>query len=309
MINGILLIDKPAGPTSHDIVNTVRRLFGQRRVGHAGTLDPAATGLLVVLMGKATRLAQWLQATDKTYEGSVRLGVATDTYDGDGRETARQPCPGTAERLAETLPRLTGEIEQVPPVYSALKIKGTPAYSIARKGGQAELKPRRVRITRFEASVVEGGDYPLVDFTIDCSSGTYVRTAAVDLGAALGCYAHLAGLRRLRSGRFSLDQSVTLGDLERAGAQEREAAVVSMRSALEMPEVFVGPGEVALMADGRRSEVDAPELTSAAPEADTVVKIVVAENGRLLGLGRAAWPALSREGKATVKPFLVLTDP
>jgi tRNA pseudouridine55 synthase len=308
MINGILLIDKPAGPTSHDIVNAVRRLFRQRRVGHAGTLDPAATGLLVLLMGKATRLAQWLQASDKTYEGAIRLGVATDTYDGDGRETMREACPGAADRLGAALPALVGEIEQIPPIYSAVKIKGAPAYSIARQGGRAEIQPRKVRITRFEASVVEGGDYPLLNFTIDCSSGTYIRTAAVDLGAALGCPAHLAGLRRLRSGRFSLDRSRTLGDLERVGETDRLAAVLPMRSALEMPEVMVGPKEAEVMANGRETELAAPQLTLASDEAEVVVKIIVAQDGGLLGLGRARLPVARAEGKAVVKPFLVLTD-
>lgn len=208
---GIVLIDKPAGWTSHDVVARVRRLAGTRRVGHAGTLDPMATGLLVVGVGRATRLLGHLTKTAKEYVGTIRLGVATTTDDAEG-----QPLPPRAD-TGWTLPAaeaainaLTGEVDQVPPAYSAISVDGRRAYARARAGEALALAPRRVHVTEFELIGVRGDD---LDVRVVCSAGTYIRALARDLGAALGVGGHLTALRRIRVGPFELSNARTLREL------------------------------------------------------------------------------------------------
>jgi tRNA pseudouridine55 synthase len=209
---GLVLIDKPAGWTSHDVVARVRRIAGTRRVGHAGTLDPMATGLLVVGLGRATRLLGYLSKTDKEYTGTIRLGIATATDDAEGEVIATADQPGwTLPDAQAAIRALTGELEQVPPAYSAISVDGRRSYARARAGEDVVLAPRRVQVTEFEVLAVRGDD---LDVRVVCTSGTYIRSLARDLGAALGVGGHLAALRRTRIGPFRISAARTLADLE-----------------------------------------------------------------------------------------------
>jgi tRNA pseudouridine55 synthase len=219
MTSGILNINKPRGPTSHDVVDCVRALTGIRRVGHAGTLDPLATGVLLVCIGQATRVAEYLMAGQKTYRARVRLGVSTNTYDAEGQVAAEAPVEVDSTRVETALARFRGTITQVPPIYSALKHKGTPLYRLARQGvdmAQFSPKARQVEVFRLELTAWEP---PECTVEVTCSPGTYVRTLAHDLGQALGCGAHLAGLTRLASGKFRLENGITLEELAHAAAE------------------------------------------------------------------------------------------
>ncbi len=208
---GLLLIDKPKGPTSHDVVDVVRRSLGTRKVGHAGTLDPMATGLLVVCVGRATRLLRYLSGLDKAYEGTARLGEETDTLDADGAVVARSDVAVTDERLLDIVSTFTGVFDQVPPAHSAVKIGGEPAYRAARRGEEVRTAPRTVRIDRFEVMSFDGvRDF---DFAVDCSGGTYIRSLVADVGRTLSCGAHLTRLCRTRVGPFDLAQACSLDEL------------------------------------------------------------------------------------------------
>lgn len=221
MASGILNVNKPQGPTSHDIVNRVRALTGIRRVGHAGTLDPLATGVLLVCVGRATRVAEYVMAGQKVYRARVRLGISTDTYDAEGQVTARAPVEVERAQVEAALARFRGRMEQVPPVYSAVKHKGTPLYRLARQGVEVEqlpLRPRQVEIIRLELTTWEPPECAL---EVTCSPGTYVRSLAHDLGQVLGCGAHLCGLIRLASGKFRLEDATSLEEFARAAAEGR----------------------------------------------------------------------------------------
>jgi tRNA pseudouridine55 synthase len=209
---GLLVINKPIGLTSHDVVNKVRWLSGIRRVGHAGTLDPLASGVLLLAVGRATRLIEYLVGRSKRYQAVVRLGQETDTYDREGEVVAERPVQVTDSQLEAALERFRGPIEQVPPMFSAVKQGGQPLYRLARRG-QAVERPARA-ITIYELSLLDWRP-PEIELLIHCSSGTYIRSLAHDLGQVLGCGGHLATLRRLAVGDFTLDQAVPLPVLDR----------------------------------------------------------------------------------------------
>ena len=213
IVSGVLVVDKPIGLTSHDVVQIIRRGTGIRRAGHTGTLDPRASGVLVVLVGPAVRLSEYVSASDKRYQATIRLGSSTDTYDADGVVTKSIVSVDsiTEEQFTEALEQFIGEIEQVPPPYSAVKIKGKKAYEMAREGEEVDLSPRKINVYSLE--VLEWAP-PEVVIDVYCSSGTYVRSLANDLGNALGCGAHLVGLRRTKSGRFTLRDAVPLRRLQ-----------------------------------------------------------------------------------------------
>lgn len=214
VVSGVLVIDKPIGLTSHDVVQIIRRGTGIRRAGHTGTLDPRASGVLVVLIGPAVRLSEYVSASDKRYQATIRLGSSTDTYDAEGIVTSESPANHiTEEKFDEILQTYVGEIEQVPPPYSAVKVKGKKAYEMARKGEQVELEPRKIQV--YSLDVLEW-DPPEVVIDAYCSSGTYVRSLANDLGESLGTGAYLIGLRRTKSGRFTLREAVPLRRLKEA---------------------------------------------------------------------------------------------
>ncbi|HUK82109.1 MAG TPA: tRNA pseudouridine(55) synthase TruB [Verrucomicrobiae bacterium] len=209
--DGVLLVDKPTGLTSHDVVDRIRRQFGFKKVGHCGTLDPAATGLLVIVLERATKLQASLMSDDKTYEGTMRLGIATDSQDADGDVITEKPVPPLTETdLEQVFAKFRGDIQQVPPMVSALKHQGTPLYKLARKGKTVEREPRLVHI--YDLRLVKL-HLPCVDFRVVCTKGTYVRTLCHDIGEVLGCGAHLAELRRARSGNFDVTNAHALDEL------------------------------------------------------------------------------------------------
>jgi tRNA pseudouridine55 synthase len=212
-ISGVLVVDKPIGLTSHDVVQIVRKGTNIRRAGHTGTLDPRASGVLVILIGPAVRLSEYVSASDKRYQAVIRLGTSTDTYDADGRVVSTSPVNISEAQFEENLMKFVGEIEQVPPPYSAVKVKGRKAYEMAREGEEIDLEPRKIQVYSLE--LLEWAP-PEAVIDVYCSSGTYVRSLAHDLGEALGCGAHLVGLRRTKSGRFTLRDAVPLRRLREA---------------------------------------------------------------------------------------------
>ena len=215
-MNGVLIIDKPAGMTSHDVVQRVRRLLGERSVGHLGTLDPMATGVLPLVLGKFTRLAQFYLASEKVYEGAIRFGFATDTYDADGEPVGdAQPVQLALEQVREAAAQFQGVIEQVPPPFSAKKLQGVPAYKLARAKREVSLEPVQVEIKELE---IEGLAGDTASFRARVASGTYMRSVAHDLGRALGCGAHLSRLCRTQVQEFSLDDAHTLDAVAAAAA-------------------------------------------------------------------------------------------
>ena len=216
--DGILNLDKPRGPTSHDVVAHVRKLTDVRRVGHAGTLDPLATGVLLLCIGRATRVAEYLMAGQKVYRARVRLGIATDTYDAQGQVVNETPVEVNRTQVEAALAQFRGQIAQVPPMYSAIKREGTSLHRLARQGIEVERKPRPVEIFRLELTEWEP---PECTLELACSRGTYVRSLAHDLGQSLGCGAHLTGLVRLASGDFCLEEAVTLEQFAQAAAENR----------------------------------------------------------------------------------------
>lgn len=210
-LDGIVLVDKPSGPTSHDIVDAIRRHFRLGKVGHAGTLDPQATGLLVIMIGRGTKLANSLMAGDKTYEGTIRLGIATDTQDAKGKVVSEaDPGHVTEDILAAEMKKLNGDIMQIPPMVSAVKKDGVPLYKLARQGKVIERRPKLVRIHEFS---LRSFKLPRGDFFLRCSKGVYARTLCADIGAALKCGAHLESLNRLNSGEFSVSNAYSLEEL------------------------------------------------------------------------------------------------
>ena len=214
--DALLLIDKPTGCTSHDVVQTLRRVLGQRRIGHCGTLDPGATGLLVMTLGRATRLTRFLIQAPKVYEGDIRFGAATDTYDALGQVTAESPIDKLShEAVLAAMPRFVGEYDQAAPPFSAKKLEGRKYYEMARKGEEVPEAKKRIKVFGFEATgQLEDGNLP---FRLACSTGTYVRSVAHDLGLALGCGGHLASLRRTKVGDFTIEGAISpdaLAELE-----------------------------------------------------------------------------------------------
>ncbi|MBS1723241.1 MAG: tRNA pseudouridine(55) synthase TruB [Armatimonadetes bacterium] len=267
---GVLLINKPPGITSHDVVQQVRRKLNTRRVGHAGTLDPIATGLLVIAVGPATRFLQYLPLEPKEYECTFLFGQETSTYDAEGEVTSQCDVPDDlGERVTAALPRLRGPIEQLPPLYSAVKKAGKPLYAYARKGEEVEREPRRVFVETFETLNLKP---PQGEFRIVCSGGTYVRTLAQDLGQAVGCGAHVVELQRTRVGRFDIDDSVELENVT-------ESALMPLETALDpMPMIRLNEGQLSRVMNGQWIKP-----TSDLP-AETVG--LLNEEGRLVSIAR-----------------------
>jgi tRNA pseudouridine55 synthase len=238
MRDGLVVVDKPAGCTSHDVVARLRRVYDQRRVGHAGTLDPDATGVLLVGLGRVTRLLRYLQDATKVYRGDVVFGVATSTLDASGAVLDRRPLPVTREQVEAAAGRFVGDLQQVPPMVSALQVGGRRLHDLARRGEEVERAPRAVRVDRLDVEAFQPGPYPVATIAVACSAGTYVRSLAADLGAALGGCAHLAALRRLAVGSFGLDEARTLD----AVARDPETAVVAPVAAVrDLEQVEVDP--------------------------------------------------------------------
>jgi len=216
---GILLIDKPKGITSHDIVDRVRRQLRMKRIGHAGTLDPMATGLVIILVGKATKASQFLMGLDKTYEGTILLGKSTNTHDADGQVTLERPVPTLTEAdVTALLKSFEGDQNQTPPMFSAKKKEGVPLYKLARKGKEVEREARVIHVSSFDLDEFHAPDK--IDFTVSCTKGTYVRTLAHDLGEKLGCGAHLISLNRTDIEKFRIEDSISLEAFENLDSAE-----------------------------------------------------------------------------------------
>jgi tRNA pseudouridine55 synthase len=262
-VNGLLVVDKPGGMTSHDVVGKLRRITGEKSIGHLGTLDPMATGVLPMLLGKYTRLAQYFSSAEKSYTGAIRFGFSTDTYDSEGVAAGPDSAPVlTLEQVRAAAARFHGEMEQMPPPYSAKKIAGTPAYKLAREGKAVELKVARVRIDHFAITGIEDAE---AAFEIRISAGGYVRSVAHELGQDLGCGAHLSRLRRTQAGVFSLSEAHTLEELEAlAGNVEAlEGLCVHPRALLpEMPSVTGDAAALGRLRNGAQANL--PEFSRAA---------------------------------------------
>jgi tRNA pseudouridine55 synthase len=260
-MNGLLVLDKPSGLTSHDVVAIVRRATGEKSIGHLGTLDPMATGVLPLLLGKYTRLAQFFGQAEKYYEGSIRFGFATDTFDAEGTAAGDpQPQPRSLDELRELSRCFRGEIDQVPPVYSAKKINGVAAHKLARAGVEVAVKPARITIHDFRLMELQGD---VATFEMHVSAGGYVRSVAHELGQLAGCGAHLASLRRTRAGLFTLKESVTVEQLKQASGPAEIAALLPHPRTLlpEMPAVTVDEQMAGRLRNGM--QVNLPEFSQA----------------------------------------------
>jgi len=254
-ISGALVVDKPVGMTSHDVVQAIRNGTGLRRAGHTGTLDPRASGVLVILVGPAVRLSEYVSASDKRYQAIVRLGGSTDTFDAEGKVTlTKNPVEVTEEQFEKALQTFVGEIEQTPPPYSAVKVQGRKAYEMARNGEEVDLAPRKITVHHLEA--LEWTP-PEAVIDVHCSSGTYVRSLANDLGVLLGCGAYLVGLRRTKSGRFSLRDSVPLRKLQESftAGNWYQYLIPAAEALGDWPAVELNPDEVEGIRHGHRVKV------------------------------------------------------
>jgi len=270
-MDGILVIDKPAGVTSHDVVNRARRILGLRRIGHTGTLDPFATGVIVLLIGRATRLARFLDKDEKEYEATVQFGSETDTGDRTGTPTAE--CGLRDEELEEKVSEIEwneifeqfrGDLMQVPPMYSAKKVDGRKLYELARAGEEVERKAVPVTISKLELTDEPARSQSAINIRVACSAGTYIRTLAEDIGRAVGLGAHLTALRRTRAGEFRIDAAISLDDLE--SAEDPAERLVSMNEALgHLPEVGLADERVARTLNGMSSRVGSLGLGDGSP--------------------------------------------
>jgi len=301
-IDGILLLDKSNGPTSHDVVAKVRRLAGQPRIGHGGTLDPFATGLLVLVLGRATRLAAFHQGGAKRYEATFSFGGATTTDDLDGEKILSNGPAATRERVEALLPRFRGALEQVPPSHSAKRTDGVRAYERARAGEIVELAPRAVEVTRFEITSWDEShpDEPLMGAVLDVSSGTYIRAIARDLGAALGCGAHLVALRRIGSGPFNVAQAHTMEAVaEAALGGSLTHLLLPLDAGIEaIPAITLGELGTDLLRDG-----------AAIPDALLGEHLPVSAGEQVRLMAEGVLVALGRRTEAGVQPERVFITP
>ena len=286
-MDGVIVVDKPEQWTSHDVVNKVRRIAGIKKVGHLGTLDPIATGVLPLVLGRATRLAQFYTRSDKIYEGTVRFGWATDTYDRSGNLVGEKSevTPGAAE-LERALDRFRGQFAQTPPPVSAKKVDGKRAYELARQSVTVELEPVSVHVYELTLLELNGPDARL---RVHCSGGTYVRAIAHELGRMLGCGAHLHELRRLANGEFEIDQARTIPQLESlaAGERLRDVLVPAARMLPNLPSVYVDDTTAAQIRNGRNF----PASPFRSQPASRYVKAVTRQ-GELVAIGEAVLPNL-----------------
>jgi len=281
-VDGALLLDKPLGLSSNAALQTAKRLLGAAKAGHAGTLDPLASGLLVLLFGEATKFAGHLLDADKEYLASVKLGERTSTGDAEGQVLQRREISFSPSELQSVLERFRGEIQQVPPMHSALKREGTPLYRLARRGEEVERAPRRVRILDLQLLKAEGAT---LELRVLCSKGTYIRVLAEDIGEALGCGAHLSALRRTASGRFRVTQAATLEALGEPNAREKLLPLPALVDGL--PRAELGAAEEARLRQGQALQISGLHAG---------LCVVVRPDGAVIGLGNA-------DGEGALKPL------
>jgi tRNA pseudouridine55 synthase len=278
-LDGVLLLDKPAGVGSNALLQTVKRLYGAAKAGHAGTLDPLASGLLLVLFGEATKFSQFALDADKEYLARARLGATTSTGDADGEVLERRPCTASRAEVEAVLAGFRGELQQVPPMYSALKHAGRPLYALAREGREVPRAPRRIRVHELQMLRFAGDE---LELRIGCSKGTYVRTLVEDIGRTLGCGAHLAALRRTRSGGFGVEQAATLEQLQRDALPAREARLLPLERLLAgLPRIDLPAAQAERFVRGQALRMD---------QAPSGQCSVYGQQGRLLGLGEGRTP-------------------
>ena len=278
-MNGILVVDKPAGISSNDVVQQAKRLFGAQKVGHTGSLDPLATGVLPLCFGEATKFSQYLLDADKKYWAQVRLGITTETADADGEVIAQADTSGITEsQVTAALETFVGEIEQVPSMYSALKHQGQPLYKLARQGIEVERAPRRISI--YSAELLQFSEAS-IELRVHCSKGTYIRSLAEDLGAALGCGGHVSALRRLAAGPYEEAQATTLDELREVGdVREMDALLLPVSSAVgSWPAVRLHEDTAHYVRQGQ------PVQVAHAPTDGWVQIFELAEEDRFLGVG------------------------
>ena len=278
-MNGILVVDKPAGISSNDVVQQAKRLFGAQKVGHTGSLDPLATGVLPLCFGEATKFSQYLLDADKKYWAQVRLGITTETADADGEVIAQADTSGITEsQVTAALERFVGEIEQIPSMYSALKRQGQPLYKLARQGIEVERAPRRISI--YSAELLQFSEAS-IELRVHCSKGTYIRSLAEDLGAALGCGGHVSALRRLAAGPYKEGQATTLDELREVGdLREMDALLLPVSSAVSSwPAVRLHEDTAHYVRQGQ------PVQVAHAPTDGWVQICELAEKDRFLGVG------------------------
>lgn len=296
---GVLIVDKPAGMTSHDVVGRVRRLFGTRRVGHTGTLDPMATGVLVVLLGRAAKAAEYLTCDKKHYLATLRLGLTTDTEDITGTvlsSSDARPAPGTVEKAVASF---LGESRQTPPMYSALKVNGQKLYDLARRGVTVERESRPITVTRLDCRQLSESDYEL---DVECSAGTYIRTLCADIGAALGCGGVMAALRRTEAGGFALSQAHTLDELEALPPEERVHMLLPVESLFAaLPAVSMPPFYEKLCRDG--CAVATHKLKCSLPRGSRVR--MLSNDGIFFALGEIVANADGEDALKTIKLFVL----
>ena len=292
MANGIIIVDKPSGWTSQDVAAKLRGVFHERRIGHGGTLDPMATGVLPVFVGRATRAAEFMESAQKEYIAGLRLGMTTNTQDTSGETLQTAPVCVTRQELEAALKQFTGPIEQIPPMYSAIKIGGKKLYELARKGQEIERKPRPVTIYALELLDGDGADWTI---RVRCSKGTYVRTLCHDIGAALGCGGCMSSLRRTMAGGFTLRQAVTMPELLKFAEENDPQTLLMPVDALfaQHPALIVTMGQAARIRNG----ADVRDRSFA----DGTYR-VYAEDGNFLMLGKAAGGTLS-----VIKNFFEVT--
>jgi tRNA pseudouridine55 synthase len=295
-MNGILILDKPGGLTSHDVVRKVRRVCQTRRVGHAGTLDPMATGLLLVAVGEATRIVEYLMEGGKTYRATLKLGEATDTQDAEGQVVARSEHNRfTGAEIEQAFAAFRGRQQQIPPMFSALKKNGVALHRLARKGLEVERQPRDIIIKSLEILTV---DLPFISFEVVCSKGTYVRTLCHDIGLKLGTLAHMTALRRHRSGSFHIEEAVTLDDLEQADSATLQQWLLPLSDGLRDYPSCELQGE-ALQRLGYGIPPRAEELYCPTPLEEGQI-VVLRNTGRALAIGRYA-PSGEREKRGAIE--------
>jgi len=305
-LDGIILVHKPLHLTSHDVVDRIRKLLGTKKVGHFGTLDPLATGLLMIAVGKATRFFPFYLKTDKTYRGRIRMGFSTDTYDAEGKSTSpKSNAYPDKKRLKMSMNAFLGEIDQIPPLYSAKKFKGQPLYAYARQNKQIDAQPARVVIHSFQLL-----DYkpPHIDVNVRCSSGTYIRSLAHDLGQALGCGAHLSQLERTAIGSFSIDESYHLEDLKSLIHENKiETFLIPLESLLpEISKIILKESGKTLAQNGNMifaeniQRVIPPDMTSSDIKTEDQIFRLFSPEGRLIAFAR------KDSGKNGLHPFLVI---
>ena len=277
-MNGIVIVDKPADWTSQDVTARLRRVFSTRRIGHGGTLDPMATGVLPVFVGRATRGVEFFEHAEKTYEATLRLGLSTDTEDITGTVLETQPVSVTEQEVLEVLPRFRGKIQQIPPMYSALKVNGQKLYDLARKGKEVERQPREITIFELECLEFSGDTARL---RVRCSKGTYIRTLCKDIGQALGCGGCMAALRRVSAGEYTIDESVPLQELLESDTPEEHLRPVDSMFR-QYPAVTLTEKQTLRCKNGNSFSISTPDGTYRVYDSDGAFLAVSAVSGGVM---------------------------